>query len=150
MSGSELDADELERLVVLMTLLAEADTTFPVQCDLASTRYLAEAAGTLHAALLGGGAAERLSDVVNPWVIDERGRSQAFIYGGGTDSSLPDVAALARGETALSAGTLGRVRQLVRQTTRSVQESPARFGDWYAHLSRVAGRSGTVVDWPAA
>ena len=147
LSGIELDAAELDRLVVMTRLLQEADPAFPVQCDLAPTRGLLEQVESNHAPLLGDGSASRLSDVVNPWVIDERGRSQAFVYGGGVELGLPGIAELARGRTALSEGSVRGLRDLVGRTVDCLRRRESRFSDWYGLLSWHAGRVEHGLRW---
>lgn len=147
LAGIELDAADLERLMVMATLLQDADRLFPVHCDLASTQRLLEGADSHHTALMNGESGRRLSDIVNPWVIDERGRSQAFVYGGSAVVDLPGIEELARGGTTLSRSSMHGLRSLVNRTTASLQLSQARFSDWYGQLSWSAQHVEQEIRW---
>ncbi len=92
----------------------------------------------VHAAGLAPGT--KLSEVVNPLVITERGEAVPFVYGLASDFTL----ALTGGdwrrdlEDFRRRGAV-RLRRFLGTRFAELERSEVRFVDWYAHLARAAG-----------
>ena len=125
------------RLYVLGKLLGALEDGPHVQVDLVPVQELAQARDQYRALLLGGGA--NLSDVVNPLVIDERGRCLPFTYNMDPRFAVADLRQnwrRALGEAVAAARD--SLAHLVDFAFRSAHEEPSSYLDWFQFLTKLS------------
>lgn len=138
-SSWTLSEQDCARLVVLAEMLAAFGPDGPrVQVDLVATEQLC-AAREQFELLRPAPEVARLSDAVNPLVIDERGRCLPFSYGIDPGLELANLAT----DTGPDAfrprpEQLARITRLLDLAFRTAEQEGALYMDWFAHLTRVS------------
>lgn len=136
-----LSHEDCTRLVVLTELLAGFGSDGPhVQVDLVAADDLDRARDQFELLREPPNVA-RLSDAVNPLVIDDEGRCLPFVYG------MDPAFEVARIPSAAGAAafrpmpdSLGRIADLLRLAFREEELPRGAYLDWFAHLARVSRR----------
>jgi MoaA/NifB/PqqE/SkfB family radical SAM enzyme len=140
-----LTHEDCVRLVVLTELLAGIGPDAPrVQVDLVAANDLA-AAREQFALLRAAPNVERLSDAVNPLVIDEQGRCLPFAYGVDPRFELARLPTAAPDGFRPTAQSLDRLTGLLRLAFREAELPQASYLDWFAHLARLSRRADEVL-----
>ncbi|MDQ4124812.1 MAG: radical SAM protein [Actinomycetota bacterium] len=122
-SPEALTAADQARLFLLAQLLDD-DAGPRVRVDLTPAPQVLHGAREAFPVLDARPETLRLSDWVNPLVIDERGRVLPFAYGVAADYALGDL-------DAFDLGRLDSVRDLVTAALVELERSGSRFVDWF-------------------
>lgn len=140
-----LTNEDCARLVILRELLAGIAPDGPrVQVDLVAANDLA-AAREQFELLRSAPNVERLSDAVNPLVIDEQGRCLPFAYGVDPRFELARLPASGPDGFRLTAEGIERLTGLLRLAFHEAELPDASYLDWFAHLARLSRRADAVV-----
>jgi MoaA/NifB/PqqE/SkfB family radical SAM enzyme len=142
-----LGDEDCTRLFILAELLAAYGPSAPrVQVDLVAVDSL-DAAREQFELLRPAPDIARLSDAVNPLIIDARGRCFPFVYG--IDEGLelarltPDASPDAlRPNPAM----LSRLTTLLDTAFREAGQEGVTYIDWFAHLTRVSRRMSVAAE----
>ncbi|MBA3373677.1 MAG: radical SAM protein [Actinomycetota bacterium] len=144
-----LNPADLARLVLVADLLGgDPDSEVGVRVDLAPAGALREQAGAAHALLRDGADMLRLSDLVNPLIVDEQGRLLPFAYGvhprfaitQGLERVADDVAAW-------KTNGVARLRDLLERAVDALPDAAEAPVDWFDHLARTS-HAGVAVGAP--
>lgn len=142
--GGDLGADvalspgDLARLTLLADLLGAGDGV-GVRVGLAAAGALRAQAREAHVLLTDDVHQAALSDLVNPLILDERGRLLPFAYGIHPRLAIvEDLDGLAGGVAAWKADGAERLRDLVDRALQALPEPPEAQVDWYDHLTRTS------------
>ena len=143
-----LTDEDCARLVVLRELLAGADADGPrVQVDLVAASELT-AAREQFALLRRVPNVERLSDAVNPLIIDEQGQCLPFAYGVDPRFALAHVPPLGPDGFRPTPDMLDRVARLLRLAFHEPALPAGSYLDWFAHLARLSRRAEALPATP--
>lgn len=137
-----LTPEDCTRLFILAELLASYGSGAPprVQVDLVHVPALAGARQQF-ALLDPTGTVERLSDAVNPLVIDASGRCWPFTYGIDDRLQLADITGGVTAELLRpSADQLARIAALLDASFESAPATGMEYLDWFTHLTAVSRR----------
>jgi MoaA/NifB/PqqE/SkfB family radical SAM enzyme len=143
-----LTTEDCVRLVVLREILAGFGPDGPrVQVDLVAASDLAGAREQFEL-LRPAPNAKRLSDAVNPLIIDDAGRCLPFAYGVDPRFEVSRLPVSGQGTFCPRAEQLERLTVLLRLAFREAELPDGTYLDWFAHLARLSRRS-QAVDLPA-
>ncbi|CAN5892160.1 hypothetical protein BH20ACT7_BH20ACT7_05770 [soil metagenome] len=135
-----LDPADLARLALVADLLGgDPDSEVGVRVDLAPAGALRQQAKAAHALLRDGADVLGLSDLVNPLIIDDRGRLLPFAYGVhprfAVTTGLEQVGAdIAAWKT--DGGP--RLRNLLERAVDALPTAAEAPVDWFDHLARTS------------
>jgi MoaA/NifB/PqqE/SkfB family radical SAM enzyme len=141
-----LTESDCARLVVISELLGQMGPGAPrVQIDLVPTAELADGRQQFEL-LRAEPAITRLSDALNPLVIDEQGRLLPFTYGIDGRFALGNITELSQpGVIPRSLDGYASVRTLLDRAFAEAARSPLAYLDWFAHLTRVSREADAAV-----
>jgi hypothetical protein len=143
-----LTNEDCVRLVVLREILDGLGPDAPrVQVDLVAARDLAGAREQFEL-LRPAPNVERLSDAVNPLIIDDAGRCLPFAYGVDPRFELSRLPVSDQGAFRPRAEQMERLTVLLRLAFLEAELPDAAYLDWFAHLARLSRRL-AGVDLPA-
>ena len=133
----KLTPDDCARLFVLGKLLGMDSGMPQIQVDLVAVKELAQAREQYDALLSGAGAS--LSDLVNPLVIDERGRCLPYTYNMDSRLVLAELGqdwrqALGKAMDVAS----GALAQLVAYAFDAAPNEPSLYLDWFQYVTRLS------------
>jgi hypothetical protein len=139
-----LTHEDCARLVVLSELLAGFGPEAPhVQVDLVAASELGVAREQFEL-LRAAPDVTRLSDAVNPLVVDDEGRCLPFVYGMDLDFEVARLPAAHAEAFRPRSEWLERVTNLLRLAFREAELAGAPYLDWFAHLARVSRQVGAA------
>jgi pyruvate-formate lyase-activating enzyme len=141
-----LSEEDCARLVVLAELLMAMGPDAPrVQVDLVGSEELC-ASREQFELLRDEPRVDRLSDAINPLVIDEQGRCLPFAYGIDPALELARLPVTAGGGSFRpSPERLEPIARLLDRAFVEVERSGMPYLDWFAHLTRVSRVSGPAT-----
>lgn len=136
-----LGPSDAARLVLLADLLGADPDGVGVRVDLAPTGGLRAQAYEAHPLLRGEPGELSLSDLVNPLILDDRGRLLPFAYGLHPRFALTQgLGDLQRELATWRANGAARLRELLERGVRGLPDDDDAPVDWFAHLTEMSQR----------